>query len=170
MSILRTFAPLMALVLAADDPPEKKLTMSDAIACSKITGYGDYVKLDEAVLTRDDKLLLYYEPSGYSYQTVGKEYRVHFVQDAKLRRRGQKAVIQSKDKLLDYKGNSKEPPLSIYLSNTISLKALSPGEYDLELILHDEVGKTPAASQVVKFRVKAVEEAEKAKESKKDGS
>ena len=31
--------------------------------------------------------------------------------------------------------------MNIYLSNTIALKDLPPGEYDLEIILHDEIGK-----------------------------
>ena len=78
--------------------------MTPAVACSSIKGFGDYVPLEEAVLTRDDKLQLYYEPSGYLYETVGKEYRVHFTQDARLHRRGQKAVLQSKEKILELQG------------------------------------------------------------------
>ena len=151
--------PLAWLGLGSDDSPPRKLAMTPAVACSKITGFGDYVPLDEAVLTRDDKLLVYYEPTGFLYETVGKEYRVHFTQDARIHRRGQKAALQSKDKLLDYKGKSKQPPVNIYLSNTIALKDLAPGEYDLEIILRDDVAKGPPATQVLKFRVKAVDAA-----------
>src|SRR5437899_1631695 len=124
MSILHAFAALIALAVPtapADDPPAKKLAMSEPVACSKIQAFGDYVELEDVVLTRDDKLLIYYEPSGYAYEVVGKEYRVHLVQDAKIRRRGKKPVIQAKDKILDYKGHNKDGPFTVYLTNTISL-------------------------------------------------
>jgi hypothetical protein len=143
------------LVFAADDPDKPKLSMSPAVACAKIKGFGDYVALDEPVLTRDDKLQVYYEPSGFAYETVGKEYRVHLTQEGRMHRRGQKAVIMSKEKLLDYQGRTKVSPVdNIYLSNSIALKSLPPGEYDFEIILKDELGKGPVASQILKFRVK----------------
>ena len=143
------------LVTAADDPDKPKLSMSPAVACAKIKGFGDYVALDEPVLTRDDKLQVYYEPSGFAYELVGKEYRVHLTQEGRVHRRGQKAVLMSKEKLLDYQGRSKTPPVdNVYLSNTVALKSLPPGEYDFEILLRDELGKGPVASQLLKFRVK----------------
>src|SRR3954451_17651535 len=110
-------AALALAALAPDDPPDAKpkLTMTPAIACAKVTGYGDYVPLEEVVLTKDDKLLLYYEPSGFDYERVGSEYRVHLVQDGRVRRKGEKKVLQAKDKLLDFKWTSKTPPLNVYL-------------------------------------------------------
>ena len=150
-----------ACLLAQDDPaaPAPKLTMTPGIVCETVTGYEDYEKRKDAVLTRDEKLLVYYEPNGYDYALKDNEYRVHLVQDARIRRRGEKKVLQAKDKLLEYKGKFKEPPLNLYLSNVISLKALPPGDYDLEIILHDELSKAPPTSQIVPFRVKPVEEA-----------
>ena len=41
----------------------------------------------------------------------------------------------------------------IFLRNTISLKGLKPGDYELIIILHDEIAKGPPATQAVKFRV-----------------
>ena len=148
---------LISALLGDDAPPAGKLAMTKAVACSTVTGYGDFVPLDEAVLTRDDKLLLYYEPSGYAYEQVGREYHVHLIQDARVRRKGEKTVLQAKDKLLDYKGKSKTPPLNVFLANTITLKPLPPGEYELEIILRDAIGKGPPATQILKFRVKAVD-------------
>lgn len=157
---------LALAALAADDPQDAnakpKLTMTPAVACAKVNGYEDYVPLAEVVLTKDDKLLLYYEPSGFEFERVGREYRVHLVQDGRVRRKGEKKVLQSKDKLLDYKGTFETPSASVYLANTVALKPLPPGEYELEIILHDEVGKGPPARQFLKFRVKA-SEAEKTK-------
>ena len=56
--------------------------------------------------------------------------------------------------MLDYTTPKQElPPTHVYLRNTISLKGLEPGEYDLIIILHDEVNEGRTATQVVKFRV-----------------
>jgi len=138
----------------ADDPQVPRLSMSPAIACSKIRGYGDYELLEEAALTKDDKLLVYYEPGGFVSVPDGEQHRVHLVQDGRIRRRGEKKILQSKANLLVYKGRSDSPPRAIYLSNTIALKDLPPGDYDLDIILRDEIGKGPPATQVLKFRVK----------------
>ncbi len=41
----------------------------------------------------------------------------------------------------------------IYLRQTVSLKGLAPGDYELTIILHDELGKGATATQVVKFKI-----------------
>lgn len=155
-------------VARGDDPPtSSKLAMSPAVVCEKINGYGDYVTKDEPAVNRDDKMLVYFEPTGFAYETVGKEYRVHLVEDGRIRRKGERRVLLAKDKLVDYKGKSKEPPLNIFLSNSISLKSLPPGEYEMEIILRDEIGKGPTTSQILKFRVKGSETAEEKAEREK---
>ena len=144
--------------------------MSPAVVCEKIKGYADYVPKDEAAVVRDDKMLVYFEAFGFSYETIGKEYRVHLVQDGRVRKKGERRVLLSKDKLVEYKGKSKEPPLNAFLTNSISLKSLPPGEYEMEIILHDEIGKGPTSTQILKFRVKASDTGEeKADREKKDG-
>ncbi len=67
---------------------------------------------------------------------------------------GPKKIIWQKLKMLDYTTPKQDlPPTHIYLRNTISLKGLEPGDYDLIIILHDEVNEGRTATQVVKFRV-----------------
>ena len=44
-------------------------------------------------------------------------------------------------------------PERVYLKASISLKGLAPGDYDLTIILHDEVAKETSVSQVIKFKV-----------------
>jgi hypothetical protein len=54
------------------------------------------------------------------------------------------------------------------MKNSISLKGLPPGEFDLTIILHDEIAKGPPAKQVIRFRVipaDVPQEAEKASKS-----
>jgi hypothetical protein len=147
---------------ASDDrkPPEdsksstaKSLRMSEAVVCRSIEGYEDYEPLPDAALTSDEKLLVYYRPFGYKSTFVKDSYQAHFTQDFQIRRRGGKAVLFQKLKMLDYTAKSPRPPERIYFRNTISLKGLKPGDYDLVIILHDEIDKGAAATQVVKFRV-----------------
>jgi hypothetical protein len=133
---------------------ESSLTMSRGVVCSSIDGYEIYDPLPDAALTSDEKLLVYYRPGGYKSNAVDGGYQAHFTQDAQIRKRGQKAVLRQKLKLLEYKPkNSTSPPQFIYLRNSVSLKGLPPGDYDLLIILHDEVAKPATATQIVKFRV-----------------
>ena len=80
-------------------------------------------------------------------------YQAHLVPDFQIRKRGEKAVLQQKLKMYEYKPRSEQPPRYLYMKNAISLKGLAPGEYELTLILHDEIAKGPPAKQVVRFRV-----------------
>ena len=174
------FTLLVALWIAPfDDPKDKaetsKLILSDAVVCESIAGFADYVKRDEASLTRDEKLLVYYQVENFGVERVGKEYQVHLVQDIRVRRQGQRAVLQSKDKFYEFKGKSKQRLPWVFMQNTISLKPYSPGDYELEIIVHDEIGKGPAVSQILKFRVKkpdepkSKEKAEGKEKAKEDG-
>ncbi|MGO9462611.1 MAG: hypothetical protein ACLQIB_41840 [Isosphaeraceae bacterium] len=145
------------------DDAESSLRMSRAVVCRSIDGYEAYEPLPDAAQTSDEKLLVYYRPEGYKSVVVDGLYQAHFTQDAQIRKRGEKAVMRQKLKLLEYKARNASPPQYIYLRNTISLKGLPPGDYDLTIILRDEVAKCPAATQVVKFRVIPAQDPRKAK-------
>ena len=154
-SFLCLFWWLATLSAGFDDsrPEAEPLQMSPAVACRSIDGFENYEPLPDASLTSDEKLLVYYRPLNYQVDHSGKTYKVHLVQDARLRRRGQKAVLQAKDKILDYEAKTPNPPGPVFLRNTVSMKGLMPGEYDFEIILHDALGKSPPASQVLKFKI-----------------
>ncbi len=131
----------------------KPLRMSTGIVCKSIDGYEQYEILRGAALTSDEKLLVYFRPLGYQSERVERGYQAHLVPDFEIRKRGEKAVIYHKKKMFTYKPVAEQPPRYLYMKNTISLKGLAPGDYDLTLILHDEVAKGPPATQVVRFRV-----------------
>jgi hypothetical protein len=150
------FAFLVAFAGGAGERDEKgTLAMSPAVACKAIEGYERFEPLPDATLTSDDKLLVYYRPTGFRIEHAGDQFRAHLVQDARIRRHGQKAVLQSKLKLLDYEARSDHPPARIYLRNTISLKALKPGHYDLDIILHDQIAGGSPVTQSLPFRIVA---------------
>jgi hypothetical protein len=158
-----------------DESPasEKRLAMSPAVACEKINGYEQFVPLKDAAITKDEKLLVYYRPLNYTVKKNGQKYQIYFSQEVRVRKRGQKEVLWSK-KLVDEKSEYPVVPTTYYLRNTIAVQALTPGDYDLDIILHDELAQAPPAQQVLHFTVKpsppaepaASEEETKAKSAK----
>jgi hypothetical protein len=149
----------LALASASQDSaarptePTTRLRMSPGIVCKSIDGYENYERLPGAAQTSDEKLLVYVRPLGFETELVDGEYQAHLVPDIQIRKRGEKAILRQKKKAFEYKPRSRERPRLIYLKNVISLKDLPPGEYDLNIILHDEVAKGPPATQVVRFRI-----------------
>jgi len=127
--------------------------MSPGVVCRSIEGYEDYKRLPGAAQTSDEKLLVYLRPFGYKTELVDGEHQAHLVPDFEIRKRGEKPILRQKKKLFEYKPRGPQPPRLIYLKTVVSLKGLPPGDYDLTIILHDEIAKGPAATQVVKFRI-----------------
>lgn len=146
--------------VADDQHPDKKpetgktqLRMTPGIVCSAIDGYEKYKVLPKAAQTSDEKLLVYFRPLGFQTEKVEGGYQAHLFAGFQIRKRGQKEVLLQKLKMYEYKPTSEQPPRFLYMKNAISLKGLAPGDYDLTLILQDEIAKGTPARQVVRFRV-----------------
>lgn len=136
-----------------EGPARLAFRMSPAVACRSIAGFEDFTPLPDASLTSDQKLLIYYRPFDYHVERKGQSFRARLSQDGQVRRRGQKAVLFKK-KLVDEEFKTEGyPPSSIYMMNTIALKGLKPGEYDVDIILHDELAKGTEATQTLHFRI-----------------
>jgi hypothetical protein len=129
--------------------------MSPAVVCHAIEGYEQYERLSGATLTAEEKLLVYYRPFEYKMVQNADGFTAHFTQDGQVRRKGEKTVLLRKKSLLDYEPKSPNPLGPIYLRNSFSLKGLSPGEYEYDIILRDEYEPGPPAVQSVKFRIVA---------------
>jgi hypothetical protein len=138
---------------AREDRDDGSFGMSPPIACKEITGFEDYVPLEPAALTSDEKLLFYFRPRNYKTERQGLKYRAHLSVDAKIRKRGDKAVLWSKPKFADYDVTTEQPPRPIYFQNAVSLKALKPGEYALDIVVHDEIGQSRPAERTLQFKV-----------------
>jgi hypothetical protein len=139
--------------------------MARAVVCRTIDGYENFVPLPDAAQTSEEKLLVYYRVVRCKFEYVDGYYRGHLTQDNEIRKRATKKVLREKRKLVDYEPKGKEPLRQIYIKNTISLKGLEPGDYELTIILHDEVDKdAPPTKQIVKFKVIPVLDAKKAVE------
>jgi hypothetical protein len=138
---------------ARDDADDGSFGMTAPIACKEIIGYESYVPLPEPSLTRDEKLLVYLKPRNYKSERQGEKFHAHLTQDAQIRKRGDKAVLWSKPKIVDYSVKTDQPPRQIFFQNTISLKDLKPGEYALDVLLRDEVGQSAPATRTLFFKI-----------------
>jgi hypothetical protein len=135
-------------------PKPGGLRMSRAVVCKSIDGYENYKPLPDAAQTSEEKLLIYYRPLRYRIDFVEGYYCAHLVQDNEIRKRGGKDIVRQKKKVVEYNPKSKVPLGPIYIRNTISLKELKPGDYDLTIILRDERDKgAQPTKQVVKFKI-----------------
>ena len=159
LGLFATFVVLATIPRAGIGDEQEKddgsFSVSQPVLCKDVRGYEDYEELSVPELTSEDKLLVYFRPRHFKAAVVGNKFEAHFTQDGKIRRRGEKPVLWQKVNLLDYsqKGDSRDLPVSI--RNTVSLKTLKPGEYEYEIILRDEVGKSAPASRKVYFKVVA---------------
>ena len=116
------------------------LVMDPPIICKSIDGYEDYTPLPGAAQTADEKLLVYIRPTGYQTEKVEKGYQSHLTADGEFAG-AEKAILRQKKKLLEYKPIYETLERVIFLKQTVSLKGLTPGDYELTIILHDELGK-----------------------------
>jgi len=135
------------------------------VVCKHVQGYEDYEALPNAELTSDDKLLVYFRPRHFKIKPTGEKFEAHFTQEGKIRRRGEKTVVWQKAKLLDYNPKADTREMPIFLKNSISLKGIKPGEYQLEITLRDEVGKSVPAVKTVDFKIVPTKTTEKDKEA-----
>jgi hypothetical protein len=136
-----------------DDQDDGSFGLTAPIACKDVRGYEDYETLPDAALTRDDKLIVYFLPRHFKAARKGKKYEVHFTQEGRIRRRGQKAVIWALPKSLEFRTDSDTPPRLIFLTNRLALKDLKPGDYDYEIVLHDAVSGATAAPRILPFTI-----------------
>jgi hypothetical protein len=157
---LGPIACLVALVSVpsrADDPP--RLAMSKPVVCAKIVGFADVQPLPDATLTADDKLTVYYEPSGYTIEKTKDGFHALFAQDGRLRKKGGKDALWQKSPMFEYDAKNKVPPYQIYMRTDLSLKGLPPGDYELDLTLHDRLAKGTKVLRTVGFKVVPAKEA-----------
>lgn len=146
-----------------------KLDMTPAVACTRVNGFEDYVPLPEVRLTSEDKLKVYFRPLNYRVEPFKSRYRAKFVEDGRVRRKGEKVPLSQEDKLLEYETTFDSPTYQVYLTNTIGLKNLKPGEYEFDIILHDGLVEGTTATQTLTFTIIPTPQPEPAREVEKPG-
>jgi hypothetical protein len=151
---------MLAAGVAVDEPkpPRPALEMSRAVVCKKVVGYENYVELPDASLTSVDKLNVYFRPLNFRVDPVekprtGSRFKAKFNEDMRIRRKGEKAVLQKKDGLGEYEPTFDKRDQTIYIVNNIGLKGLEPGDYEIDVVLHDLLEKDVTATQTVAFTI-----------------
>jgi hypothetical protein len=142
---------LMPVASLADEPPDLK--MSKPIVCAKIHAFADVEPLPDATLTPDDKLTVYYQPSGYTIEKTRDGFRALFAQDGRIRKKGSKDALWQKAPMFEYEAKDTAPPHQIYMRSDFALKGLAPGDYELDLTLHDRLAKGAKVVRTVVFKV-----------------
>ena len=170
---MRTSERIAACVLAAllwsctpgtnvrgDEPRPRTFTldMAKAVVCQKVEGYERFTPLPDSSLTSEDKLQVYYRPLGFKVEAIEKprpgfRYRAKFSQDGQIRRKGEKAVLMKKDRIVEYEPTFDSPTQLLYMNNKIGLKGLPPGEYEYDIILRDALDEGATARQSVAFKI-----------------
>src|SRR5689334_12650723 len=101
---------LGGLVRGGPDEDDGSFRMTPPVACKEIRGYEDFVPLEPAALTSDEKLLVYFRPLHFKTARKGALYEAHFTEEGRIRRKGGKAVVWAKKDLLEYRPRADPPP------------------------------------------------------------
>lgn len=156
-AMLGSIGPPPAIGDGSGEGPRKgRLDLTDPVVCASIVGFRNFEERDDAAYSPDEKLVIYYEPINFLIvrDGPGKPYRADLVQGIRVRRKGSDRVLHRIDEMVEYRPEAPEPPSAIFLSNTISLKGLPPGEYEVDLVLRDRLAEgEPPAERTVPFRV-----------------
>ena len=161
---------LACLPLQLQEPTASLFDVTEPIGCKVVRGYEDYEPLDAAEVARDQKLLLYTRPSGYQINEAEGRYRAHLVEDVQVRRPGKKKVVWSRKRIIDFKAEDDQPPRRLYLATTIGVKGFEPGEYEIDLALHDALGGGSPIVRTYHCRVTPSRAKEQGKRADKSGN
>ncbi len=66
--------------------------------------------------------------------------------------------------MFEYEAKDATQPYRLYMRTDLAIKGLPPGEYELDLTLHDKLAKGSGTTRTVEFKVVP------AKEAKADGA
>jgi len=139
--------------VATADGQADGLAMSKPVVCKEVFGFARFEELPGASLTADDKLTVYYEPTGYTIERTKDGHRALLRQDGRVRRKGSKDPLWSKEKMIEYEAKAPSPPDRLFMRSDVSIKGLPPGDYELDLTLRDALAKDAATTRSVGFKV-----------------
>src|SRR3954465_1177371 len=94
---------LVGLYTFDNNPPEStKLSVTKPVLCKEIRGYEDFDERSDDALAKDEKLLIYFRPLHYEEKPLGSRRQVHFTQEGRIRKRGQKNATWTNKELLEF--------------------------------------------------------------------
>ena len=96
---------------------------------------------------------MYLRPHGFQTEKVDGKVVGHLTADGELRSAVKRTCFAKKRRCSTTSPCAIGHPELVYLRSSVSLKGLSPGDYELTIILHDVLAKGATTSQAVKFKV-----------------
>lgn len=130
-----------------------ELGFKKMVLCSKIRGFGSYVALQEPVVDKGGKLLVYYEPENVFTNRRNGLYEIWYTEDvALLKENGE--VLQKWEDLGSFHYTAHKPVLDLFGKNSINLGGkVPPGKYRFKAVLKDQLsGKK--ATKIIDFEIR----------------
>lgn len=122
----------------------RNLTVVDAAP----TGFGLYTAQPAAAIAPGAPLILYFEPNGFARSSSNNVWTMDLVADVNLYAPPQPVPFHAEPKFVALNINSRQPNREIFLSATMHIKGVPPGDYVAEILLTDNVGKETAKARV----------------------
>lgn len=125
----------------------RNLTVADAAP----QGFGLYTAKPAPALAPGDPLILYFEPNGFARAagTAGSgTWTTNLVADVNLYAPPQPVPFLAQPGFVKLDITSRQPNREIFLSATLHIDGVPPGDYIAEILLTDNVGKETATARV----------------------
>ena len=139
-----------------DESEPSRPDLTDPVLCESVRGFREYDERDEPTYREDEKIQVYFEPFNYLIARDGPDggYRAHLAVDATIRKAGDDRVFRRTKGVVDYEPKTVHPPMPLYLTASIALEHVPPGDYELLLTLSDLIAteETPA-ERTIAFKV-----------------
>ena len=101
------------------------------------TGFGMYEKRDGSSFKSGETMQVYLEPQAYKYKQTGDDIAFGMTMDfSVLNKDG--TILGGKEKFLDVTLHSHHRNTEIMLNASVNIQNAPPGEYQLELVVHDQ--------------------------------
>lgn len=156
LGVLPLSAAMPGRVAARDEPELSRPDLTDPVLCESVRGFREYDERDKPTYREDEKIQVYLEPFNYLIARDGPDggFRAHLSLDATIRKAGSDRVFRRSKGLVDYEPKTVHPPMPLYLTASIALENVPPGDYELLLTLSDLITteETPA-ERTIAFKV-----------------
>ncbi len=115
---------------------EAPLGINNLTLVERVDGYGDIIPLQSPSIPQGSALILYFEPTNWRTVMTQELYRFHIAQDILLENAAGEPLFQQEG-FLQFKRDTTQPTMDLFVKNTVNLGALPPGDYRIKGVLHD---------------------------------
>jgi len=114
---------------------------------SKATGFGMYDARGSDIFKPGEKLSFYVEPQGYKFKTTGDTVSFGIAMDIALTSPAGE-ILYHQDNFLNQDFTSHHANEELMLNGDLDINGAKPGDYVLELTLHDKLASGTASAKL----------------------